>query len=124
MVYGRTRVGVVGVGLHGEMHLQAYSTYDRCQLACVCDLNADRARAMAEKYGCDWTTDVEDLARSDVDGVSIATPDFAHLQPALQLIAAGKHLLVEKPLTTDDADGKRLVDAARDRGVKLMVNFS
>jgi predicted dehydrogenase len=121
---GRARVGVVGVGLHGEMHLQAFSTYDRCRLTCVCDLNADRARAMAEKYRCDWTTDVAELARSDVDGVSIATPDFAHLAPALQLIDAGKHLLVEKPLTTDPAEGKRLVDAGRDRGVKVMVNLS
>jgi predicted dehydrogenase len=56
--------------------------------------------------------------------VSVATPDFAHLDPALALIATGKHLLMEKPLTTDVAEGERLVAAARERGVKLMVNFS
>jgi predicted dehydrogenase len=120
---GRARVGVVGVGLHGEMHLQAYSTSPRCRLTCLCDLNADRAREMAAKYGCDWTTDVDVLAASDVDGVSIATPDFAHLAPALTLIGAGKHLLVEKPMTTDVEEGRRLVEAAGARGVKLMVNF-
>jgi predicted dehydrogenase len=119
----RARVGVVGAGLHGEMHLIAYSSYDRCQLTCVCDLNEERAHQMAEKYRCDWTTDVAQLATA-VDGVSVATPDFAHLDPALALIAAGKHVLMEKPLTTDVAEGERLVAAARDRGVKLMVNFS
>jgi predicted dehydrogenase len=119
----RVRVGVVGAGLHGEMHLEAYKTSDRCDLAGICDLDADRAQRMAEKYGCDWTTDIAELAAM-VDGASIATPDFAHLEPALALIGAGKHVLMEKPLTTNVADGERLVAAAREAGVKLMVNFS
>ena len=123
MVMAKTRVGVVGAGLHGEMHLAAYSTDDRCELTCICDLNEDRARQMAEKYHCDWTTNIAELA-SAVDGASVATPDFAHLAPALELIAAGRHVLMEKPLTTDVAEGERLVAAARERGVKLMVNFS
>jgi predicted dehydrogenase len=105
------------------MHLAAYHSYDRCELVCVCDLNAERARQMAEKYHCDWTTDVDELA-DVVDGVSVATPDFAHLAPALALIATGKHVLMEKPLTTDVEEGQRLVAAARQRNVKLMVNFS
>jgi predicted dehydrogenase len=78
---------------------------------------------MAEKYRCDWTTDVAMLAAA-VDGASVATPDFAHLEPALALIAGGTHVLMEKPLTTDVAEGERLVSAARERGLKLMVNFS
>jgi predicted dehydrogenase len=123
MVAKRARVGVVGVGLHGEMHLVAFSGHPRCDLTCVCDLDPDRARQMAKKYGCDWTTDLADLLTA-VDGLSIATPDFAHLAPALQAIAAGKHVLIEKPLTTDVAEGERMVAAARERGVKLMVNFS
>ena len=123
MVMTLTRVGVVGVGLHGEMHLAAYSTDDRCELTCVCDLNEERARQMADKYRCDWTTDITELVAA-VDGASIATPDFAHLAPALELVAAGKHVLMEKPLTTDVSEGELLVAAARERGVKLMVNFS
>lgn len=119
----RVRVGVVGAGLHGEMHLEAYSVSERCDLTCICDLNADRARQMAEKYGCAWTTDIHELAAA-VDGATVATPDFAHLEPALALIGAGKHLLMEKPLTTDVAEGEQLVAAAREAGVKLMVNFS
>jgi predicted dehydrogenase len=105
------------------MHLAAYSSYDRCELTCICDLDEQRARGMAEKYGCDWTTDIDQLAAA-VDGASVATPDFAHLAPALALIAAGKSILMEKPLTTDIAEGEQMVTAAHERGVKLMVNFS
>src|SRR4051794_29198210 len=124
MADGRVRVGVVGAGVHGEMHLRAYASSPRCRLTCVCDLNEDRAREMAAKYHCDWTTDVSALAASDVDGVSIATPDDTHLAPALTLIAAGKHVLLEKPMTTDVAEGRRILNAANARHVKLMVNFS
>jgi predicted dehydrogenase len=105
------------------MHLTAYSADDRCELACVCDLDEERARQMAAKYRCDWTTDVGELATA-VDGASVATPDFAHYAPGLALIEAGVHVLMEKPLTIDVAEGERLVAAARERGVKLMVNFS
>ncbi len=119
----KARVGVIGVGLHGEMHLAAYSSYDRCQLTCVCDLNPDRAQQMATKYGCDWTTNYTELA-SAVDAVSIATPDFAHLEPGLAMLAAGKHLLMEKPLATDPTEAEHLVRAAHENNLKLMVNFS
>ncbi len=120
---GKARVGVVGVGLHGEMHLAAYSSYDRCRLTCVCDLNAERAQEMATKYGCDWTTDLAELA-SAVDAVSIVTPDFAHLEPGLAMLAADKHVLMEKPLTTDPSEAERLVSSAQEHNLKLMVNFS
>ena len=75
-----TRVGVVGAGFHGEMHLEAYSASERCELTCICDLNEERARQMAEKYGCDWTTDINELAAA-VDGASVATPDLPTWSP-------------------------------------------
>ncbi len=124
MANERARMGVVGAGLHGEMHLVGYSTYERAELAIICDLNEDRARQMAEKYNCAWTTNVEELVAADIDGVSIATPDFAHLAPALAAIDAGKHVLMEKPLAIDFDEAQQIVAAARERGVTLMVNLS
>lgn len=120
----RARVGVVGAGLHGEMHLIAYSTYDRAELVVICDTNEDRARKMALNYDCEWTTDINELVGANIDGVSIATPDFAHAEPALAAMTAGKHVLLEKPLSTSVVEGQRIVDAARLHGVKLMVNLS
>ncbi|MGH2560196.1 MAG: Gfo/Idh/MocA family protein [Thermomicrobiales bacterium] len=116
-------MAVVGAGLIGVRHAEVYADYDRCRLAVVCDVQEARARELAERFGCDWCTDVWEIATSDVDGVSLATPDFAHTEPALALLAAGKHVLFEKPLTTDLAEAGWIVEAVRERGVKAMMNL-
>jgi predicted dehydrogenase len=67
---------------------------------------------------------VADVARSDVAAVSVATPDFAHFAPVTAMLEAGKHVLVEKPLTTDVGEAEDLVARAEARGLQLMVNFS
>ena len=117
------KVGVVGLGIWGQNHCLAYSDYHRCQLEIVCDLDAGRARKIGQRYGCDWTTDLEELASSDVEVFSVATPDFAHAEPVISLLEAGKHVLVEKPLATTVADGQAMVAAAAGAGTKFMVDF-
>lgn len=119
----RLKVGVVGLGIWGQNHPLVYADYDRAELAVVCDLNADRAKEFAERYRCDWTTDVRELASSDVAAFSIATPDYAHFEPAMTLIQAGKHVLIEKPFTTDVHEAKKLVEAGREKGIIGMVDF-
>src|SRR5215203_234061 len=120
---GRIRVGVVGLGVWGQNHALAYSDYYRCDLAVVCDLDEDRARVLGERHDCEWTTSVEELASSDVEAVSIATPDFAHFKPVDTLLRGGKHVLVEKPLATTVADGKAMVSTVAAAGTKFMVDF-
>src|SRR5262249_15009351 len=89
------------------------------------DLNEGRAREIADKYGARVLTDYRELAaRDDVDAVSICTPDFAHAAPALAMLEAGKHVLIEKPMTTDVDEAARIVAAARRSGVKAMVDFA
>jgi predicted dehydrogenase len=121
----RKRFALVGAGLFGEMHARAYTTHPEAELAVVCDLNGDRAKQVAEKYGvARCTTDWQEVAQdASIDAASVATPDFAHTEIAVGLAKAGKHLLVEKPLATTVADGERIVAAARQAGVKLMVDF-
>ena len=63
------------------------------------------------------------MANSDVEAVTIATPDHLHREPTLRCCEAGKHVLVEKPLATTVADGRAMVDAAERAGLKLMVDF-
>lgn len=124
MAEDTARMAVIGVGLFGENHARAYAEYHRSRLVCVCDVREDRAREVASRFGCDYTTDYREVAQSsEIDAVSIATPDFAHLEPCLAGLAAGKHVLVEKPLATSVADATRIVEAARANGVKLMVDF-
>jgi predicted dehydrogenase len=116
-------MAVIGAGIWGENHAMALSTYPTVELAWICDLNAERAKRLADKVGCRWTTELAELAASDVEAVGIATPDHAHKGPCLAMIEAGKHVLVEKPLTTDIAEARAIVAAAERAGVKLMVDF-
>ena len=119
----RVRAAVVGVGLIGEQHVEAWRSNPRAEVTLVCDADAERARAVAEKLGCESTTSLDDVGASDVQAVSIATPDFAHRDPAVRLARAGKHLLVEKPLATSAEDGRAIVEAARAAGVLGTVNL-
>jgi predicted dehydrogenase len=123
IVAERRKVAVVGVGLIGEQHAMAWHNDPRTTVSLVCDLNEERARAVAARLGCDWTTNLEDVANSDVELCSVTTPDFAHREPAVRLAEAGKHLLIEKPLATTAEDAQAIVRAARGSGVKATVSL-
>ncbi len=117
-------VAVVGCGIFGEIHAATYAEFDRSNLAAVCDLDADRAGRLAERFGCRSCTSVEDIAADpDIQAVSVATPDFAHRGPCVALARAGKHFMVEKPLAMTVPDAEEIVKAAREAGVVGMVDF-
>ncbi len=121
---GEKGFAIVGSGLWGSLHARVYSESDKARLVAVCDINEQRARDLASKFGVEGYADLgRMLARDDIDAVSIVTPDFAHTDIALAAIAAGKHVLCEKPLATNSADCRRIIDAANAAGVKLMVDF-
>jgi predicted dehydrogenase len=116
-------VGIVGAGIWGSNHALALTTHPRARLAMICDRDPDRARRAGERFGCAWTTNIEELAASEVQAVSIATPDHLHRDPAVTMLRAGKHVLVEKPLATSVADSLLMVAAAEEARVHLMVDF-
>jgi len=119
----RVKMAVIGAGIWGENHAVALSTHPAVELVSICDLNGERAKKLADKIGCAWTTKIEEIANSDIAAVGIATPDHAHRDPCLKMIAAGKHVLVEKPFTTTIADARAIIEAAKAKGTKLMVDF-
>lgn len=115
---------VVGSGLWGSLHARVYSESEKARLVAVCDIDERRARDLASKFGVESYTNLNAmLARDDIDAVSIVTPDFAHTDIALAAIAAGKHILCEKPLATTSAECRRIIDAAKAADLKLMVDF-
>lgn len=115
---------VVGCGIYGEVHARAYASDPRVDLVSVWSRRRERAGAVAAKYGAQAVDSLDQIASDQrVHLVSIATPDFAHTEPSLAMLAAGKHLLVEKPMATNSADCLRMIEAERAAGVHLMVNF-
>jgi len=118
------KTAVVGCGLFGENHLKAYAQHPRAQCVAVFDLNRRRAAEMAAQYGAKAVRSLDDIARDkSIKAVSIATPDFAHTPTALALLEAGKHLLIEKPITTSTAEARQVVAAAKKARRTVMVDF-
>lgn len=117
-------VAVVGCGIFGDIHATTYSHFPESDLRLVCDLDEDRAKAMAEKFGCEYTTSVDDVAQDEyIQAVSIVTPEFAHRDPCVTLAKAGKHIFVEKPLATSTKDAQAIVDAVREANVVGGIDF-
>ena len=94
---GKLRVGVIGVGGFGELHVTAYQAIPDVELVAIADKREDRLREVAARFGIEATfTDAADLcARSDVDLVSIVTPENDHLAPVLAAAQHGKHIFLE-----------------------------
>ncbi|MFW5854547.1 MAG: Gfo/Idh/MocA family protein [Thermodesulfobacteriota bacterium] len=120
----RPRIGLIGCGGITIQHLKAYrqAGYD---VVGLCDLDRERAKARQREHFPDATvhTDAGDLlARSDVDVVDLATHPQPRAQLLLDAIAAGKHVLSQKPFVFDLDHGQRVVEAAAKQGVKVAVN--
>jgi predicted dehydrogenase len=116
---------VVGAGLWGGQHARVLSTLPEADLVAVCDVDASRAEAMRTRFGARhaYTDLTELLANPEIEAVTVATPDVAHSAIILAALAAGKHVMSEKPLATDLAETERVVAAARQSGRLLMLDF-
>lgn len=118
------RIGLIGAGILGNVHAQTVSESDREILAAVADIDEAKGRAFALKFGTVYYQDYNDMLMNEkLDAVIVATPDFAHKEPVIASLRAGKHVLVEKPLAISLADAKEIVSEIR-HGQKLMVNFT
>ncbi|MFO0890542.1 MAG: Gfo/Idh/MocA family oxidoreductase [Isosphaeraceae bacterium] len=121
------RVGVVGCGPVGALHAAAVRGTTFARLAGLCDVHPGRARELARRLGADIPchgTVEELLAREPVDVITVATPDHLHVDVVLAAVAAGRHVFCEKPLATTLSDARRMVQAARERGVLLGVDYN
>ena len=110
------------------MHTERFRAVRGSKLVAVCDVVRERAKAFAEKHSIARAavfTDVDEmLATVDIDAVSNVTSDAFHVPISLKCIAAGKHVLCEKPLAVNYPDARKVVVAAKRMGVINMVNFS
>lgn len=117
------RVGVVGFGYWGPNLVRNLDKLPGADLVALCDLSQDNLRKFSTLYPDVETTD--DLGRLladfDLDAVVVATSAPSHFEIARQVIEAGKHCFVEKPLTLESAHAAELCRLAEERGVVLMV---
>jgi predicted dehydrogenase len=120
------RVGVIGYGYWGPNLVRNFAEVDGSQVAAVSDLSAGRLAQVQARYPSVATTTDYRAVLNDptIDAVIIATPVRTHYHLAMEALAAGKHVMVEKPMTETVEQGKRLVEAARAAGRTLMVDHT
>jgi predicted dehydrogenase len=114
------RVAVVGSGYFGRFHANHYARNERAELVAVVDADAERANAVAAEFGAEAVSDYRSII-GRVDAASVAVPTPLHYDIARELIEAGVHLLVEKPLTDSEQTGRTLAQLAESRKTVLQV---
>ena len=119
------KMAIIGAGTWGESHASIYQEHPQAECVAICDTNRERADAFAAKHHLPavYYDHRDMLEKCDCDAVAIVTPDFLHTQLALDCAAAGKHMLIEKPLATKREDVLAIVEAVEKRGLRAMVDL-
>jgi predicted dehydrogenase len=125
---GRTlRVGVLGAGAWAvAAHLPGYQRDQRCRVVAIADPQSALAREAAARFDIsDVTASHLDLInRDDIDVIDVCTPSHTHRELASAAIAAGKHVLCEKPVAYDFRETRRRAAQAREKGLKTKLGFT
>ncbi|HEV2437721.1 MAG TPA: Gfo/Idh/MocA family oxidoreductase [Verrucomicrobiae bacterium] len=119
----KVRVAVLGVGSLGQNHARIYAELagaGQVEFAGIFDTNPETARKIAAKHNARVFTSIADAA-ANADALNIATPTSTHFDIAKQLLAQGKHVLVEKPMTDNTAQAAELVQLAQQKNCVLQV---
>lgn len=119
-------IAIIGCGYWGINYVRVFSELPDSKVVLVCDTSEERLRAVRERFPLVSTTSnwEEALANKWVDAVVVATPATTHFSIAQQCLLVGKHVLVEKPLTTTVEDGEALVKTAEQLERVLMVGHT
>ena len=117
----KVRIGVIGVGSIGTVHTKAYAKVPDAEVVAMCDILPDRLKAKAAEFGIAKTyTDYKKLlADKQIDAVSVCVPNNMHAPIAIAALNAGKHVMLEKPMTLNP-DLARDIIAARDKSGKQL----
>jgi predicted dehydrogenase len=125
----KVRIGVIGTGgIANGAHLPGYSQIpEECEIFALCDIDPKALNKTAEKYP-HVKHKFEDYKRllemPEIDGVSVCTPNYVHIQPTVDALKAGKHVLCEKPIAMNAKQGAEMVATARKAGKILQIGYN
>jgi UDP-N-acetylglucosamine 3-dehydrogenase len=117
-------VAVVGTGFWGKNHARVYQELESTELIAVCDMSAERAKSVANRFGAKaYTSSSRMLTNKEIEAVSVCTWSTMLAKEALKALRAGKHVLVEKPMATNTRQAEKLLETAKENGLHLTVGF-
>lgn len=119
------KIGVLGLGYWGPKIVRNFHDIEGVEVAMTCDAREARLSHIRSLYPSTiCTRNYEDMLRSDIDAISIVTPVMTHYPLAKQALEAGKHVMIEKPITHLVEHARDLVRIANERGLTLMVGHT
>lgn len=114
------KVGVIGVGHLGQHHVRIFKGIKNCELVGIHDKNEVRAKEISERYGVKAYPTYEELL-DEIEAIDIAVTTIHHYRLAKIALEKGKHLFIEKPITSELAQAEELVKIANEKGLKIQV---
>ena len=119
------RLGVIGAGIIAKSFMEAAPAVAELEVAVICDIVEEAARALADPLNIAWETDYRTVLQDDsIAALYIALPHHLHEAAAVAAAEAGKHILLEKPMANSLEAADRILAAQRRAGVKLMLGFT
>lgn len=121
----KLRVGVIGLGM-GKGHIRGYMTHPQAEVVAIADVSEQVLAAVGDEFGINgrYTSPEQMIAEANLDVVSVATPNKFHKAYTIAAFEAGCHVLCEKPMAMNAAEGRDMLAAAEKAGKRLMINFS
>ncbi|WP_432800294.1 Gfo/Idh/MocA family protein [Poriferisphaera sp. WC338] len=119
----KVRYGFVGAGsIAKHRHVKEAAANKHAEIVAICDLHGKRAKELTDEYGGEVYTDWKKMIKeADIDAVVVCTPNVLHAPVSIAASKAGKHVLVEKPMSTTRAEAKKMIEAAKAARKYLMV---
>ena len=121
----KLRVGVIGLGM-GRAHIQGWQEHPQVEVVAIADPDAARLALVGDEFAIAgrYASAQAMLDEARLDVVSVCTPNKFHKDLTLAALAAGCHVLCEKPMAMNAQEGREMLEAAKDAGKRLMINFS
>ena len=117
-------VGIAGCGYWGPKHIRVCNEIKDARLAHVCDLDAAKLKQVRSQYPVETTTNFDEMLDSGIDAVIIATPVNTHFDLAKRALLSGKHVLIEKPITSSSREALELIELAEKQRLVLMAGHT
>ncbi len=124
MTTARFKAGMIGAGNICEFHVAAVRALPDVELIGVVDLDATRAAAFGEKFGVKTFKSLDEIIAAGANVIHVLTPPSSHGKVALAALEQGCHVIIEKPVTEDPEEGRKIAELAKRKGLTATVNHS
>ena len=121
----KARIGMVGAGNIANTHLESYMKLDNVEIVAICDINPDRLRETADRFGIEkrYLSEADMLANEELDAADVCVWNCNHAKCSIDALNAGLHVLCEKPMAYSAKEAEEMLEASKKNNKLLMIGF-